>query len=139
MCHEKPLEQVVKEMLKLKRNAKDGKPNGISSITIEKLLSNSKTYLGNFYVDSFKKILLKAKNFSLVFYCQFHWFCVYSTKKTFEIFDPIGFLTKKKCFGRNFLDFLRAHMKNKVVYANPRIQSDKSFLCGLYVIFFIKM
>ena len=104
---------------------------------IEKFLSKSKTYLGAIYLSSFKKLLVKAKKYSLIVYCNNHWFCIYSTEKTFEIFDPLGFLQKSKCFSEKFLKFIRAQLGQKILYANPKIQSDSSFACGYFVSFFV--
>ena len=104
---------------------------------IEKFLSKSKTYLGAIYLSSFEKLLVKAKKYSLIVHCNNHWFCIYSTEKTFEIFDPLGFLQKSKCFTEKFLKFLRAQLGQKILYANPKIQSDSSFACGYFVSFFV--
>ena len=104
---------------------------------IEKFLSKSKTYLGAIYLSSFEKLLVKAKKYSLIVHCNNHWFCIYSTEKTFEIFDPLGFLQKSKCFSEKFLKFIRAQLGQKILYANPKIQSDSSFACGYFVSFFV--
>ena len=111
----------------------------ISLENIEKHLRYSRTYLGAVFVKSFKKIILKIDKYSLIVYCNSHWFCVYCTKNTFEIFDPLGFLQKKKCIGKNFLNFLKSHIKGKTLYCNPKVQSDSSYNCGLFVVFFIRM
>jgi len=107
--------------------------------TIENCLKCSPTYIGAIFAKSFKKLLLKLDQFSIVVYCKFHWLCIYSTKETLEIFDPSGFLEKSKCFGQKFLDFLKSHISGKFLYCNPKVQSDSSKYCGLYVIFYIKM
>lgn len=104
---------------------------------IEKILAKSKTYLGAIYLSSFKKLLIKAKKYSLIVHCNNHWFCIYSTEKTFEIFDPLGFLQKSKCFSEKFLSFIRSQIGRKILYANPKIQSDTSFACGYFVSFFV--
>ena len=106
---------------------------------IEKYLRNSITYMGAVFVKSFKKLLVKAEKYSLIVYCDFHWFCVYSTKKSFEIFDPLGFLQKSKCITNKFFTFLKSHTSGKTLFCNPKIQSDSSKLCGFYSVFYIYM
>ena len=125
-----------------KKIAKDEVVNGngpLSLKNIEKYLKFSKTYMGAVFVKSFNKLLLKTKEYSLVVYCNFHWFCIFCTKHTFEIFDPLGFLQKAKCLNAKFFLFLKTHLKGKLFYCNPQIQSNTSYQCGLYVAFFIRM
>ena len=119
------------------KNVENEKNKPLSLERIEKYLRNSKTYLGAFYLDSFKNFLIKKDKFSLIFYCDNHWFCIFSSKDSFEIFDPLGFLKKKECFSKYFLKFLKVQIGRKVLYANPKIQSDKSNACGYFVVFFI--
>ena len=123
-----------------KRNeekGENGKNEALSLYKIEKLISKSQTYIGAIYLDSFKKLIVKAKTFSIIVYCDNHWFCIFSTPKTFEIFDPLGFLQKSKCINQIFMKFLKTQLGQKILYANPKIQSDKSFACGYFVSFFI--
>lgn len=112
-------------------------PGNLSEI--ESYLKQSKTYLGAVFVSSFKKILLKAQEYSLICYCKSQWFCIYSSKNTFEIFDPSGFFKKAKDLNKKFINFLKTHIQSKILYCNPKIQSDNSEMCGLYIIFFIRM
>ena len=113
--------------------------SALSREKIEKFLKKSKTYLGAIYINSFNKFLVNTKRYSLVIYCNFHWFCIYSTEKTFEIFDPLGFLQKAKCFSAKFFTFLKSHIAGKTLKCNPQIQSRESFFCGYYVVFYIYM
>lgn len=130
------------EVVKPAKSAKEEKvvarkTNPLSLEQIERFLSDSTTYIGSFYLDSFKNLLLKSRTYSIVIYCQHHWFCIFSTPRSFEIFDPLGFLQKSECINDIFMQFLKLQMGKKVLYANPKIQSDKSFACGYFVIFFI--
>ena len=127
--------ETLQEQAKSKGGRKREKPLALRKI--EKFLSKSKTYLGAIYLSSFEKLLVKAKKYSLVVHCDNHWFCIYSTDKTFEIFDPLGFLQKSKCFNDKFLSFIRSQLGRKILYANPKIQSDSSFSCGYFVSFFV--
>lgn len=113
------------------------KEKPLSARKIEKFLAKSKTFLGTIYLSSFNQLLVKAKTFSLIVHCSNHWFCIFSTEKSFEIFDPLGFLQKAKCFNEAFLNFVKTHIGRKVLYANPKIQSDSSNACGYFVCFFL--
>ena len=119
----------------IKKEKNGEKPLALKKI--EKILARSKYYLGAVYLSSFKNLLIKAKKFSLIVYCNNHWFCIFSSEKTFEIFDPLGFLQKSKCFSVEFLSFIRAQVGQKILYSNPKIQSDDSYACGYFVCFFL--
>ena len=106
---------------------------------IEHLLKNSKTYMGAIYSDTFDDLLIKSARYSYVIYCDHHWFCIYVTEKTFEIFDSVGFLQKSDCLPKNFFKFLKTHIKGKTLYCNPKYQSAKSYYCGYYAVFYILM
>ena len=69
---------------------------------IEKFLSKSKTYLGAIYLSSFEKLLVKAKKYSLIVHCNNHWFCIYSTEKTFEILILWAFCKNRNVLVKNF-------------------------------------
>ena len=113
------------------------KNEALSLEKIEKFLKNSKTYIGCLYLNSFKGLLVKSETYSIIIYCDNHWFAIFSTPKTFEIFDPLGFLQKSKCMNSIFMNFLKNQLGRKILYANPKIQSNKSFACGYFVSFFI--
>ena len=118
-------------------NEQKEKNKALSLKEIEKLMSKSSTYIGALFLDSFEHLLVKAKTFSIIIYCDYHWFCIFSTPETFEIFDPLGFLQKSKCINSTFINFLKVQLGRKVLYANPQIQSNTSSACGLFVSFFI--
>ena len=120
---------------KEKRKKEERKPLALKKI--EKILSRTKYYLGAIYLSSFKDLVVKAKKYSLIIHCDNHWFCIFSSEKTFEIFDPLGFLQKSKCFSDKFLSFIRAQIGSKILYSNPKIQSDHSSACGYFVCFFL--
>jgi len=137
MFQKQPLVADKRKKEKPKELEKENKPLSLKSI--EKFLKRSATYIGAISVKKFKNLLVKNERFSLIVYCNFHWFCLYCTRKTVEIFDPLGFLQKTKCLTNQFFSFLRSHIKGKLVYCNPQIQPNSSNKCGLYVIFFIRM
>ena len=111
----------------------------LSLADIEKHVKTCSTYIGAIFDDAFKNLLVKADRFSLLILCKFHWFTIHSTKDTFEIFDPLGFLRKRKCYGQGLINFIKTHSEGKVFYANPQLQRSSSLFCGYYAIFFIRM
>ena len=137
MSPKRPLEVEKPVKPKRRKDQTVADENPLSLKKIEKLISKSKTYIGSIYSDSFTNILIKAKTFSLIVHCNNHWFCIYSTPETFEIFDPLGFLQKTGCINSIFLSFLKNQLGRKILYANPKLQSGSSFACGYFVSFFI--
>lgn len=137
MSRKKRLEPVGTDVKENAKKVADINTDALSLRQIERFISKSKTYLGSLYLDSFKGLLIKAENYSVIIFCDGHWFCIFSTLKTFEIFDPLGFLQKSECINKNFMNFLKTQLGRKILYANPKIQSDKSFACGYFVSFFI--
>ena len=60
-----------------------------------KSLKKSKSFIGIF--SQFDKFIIKAKKFSFLLVCKMNVVCFYVTQKTFEIFDPRGFMKTIKC------------------------------------------
>jgi len=121
------------------KKEKENNNKSLNLKTIESYLKTSPTYIGAVYSDSFKNLIIKENTFSIVVYCKHHWLCLYCTSKSFEIFDPLGFLQKRKCTPSTFFNFLRSHIQSKILYSNPQIQSKNSNACGYYVILFLCM
>ena len=67
-----------------------------------------------------------------------HWIAVGIFHDKIEIFDPLGFdifnWSKVPC---DLLDFLHRLSVTRRVYTAPRVQSDSSYLCGFYTIFYV--
>ena len=67
-----------------------------------------------------------------------HWIGLGLFHDKIEIFDPLGFnifnWSRIPC---NLLNFLHNLSVSKTVAINPRIQSDKSKLCGIFSIFYV--
>ncbi len=67
-----------------------------------------------------------------------HWIAVGIFNDKIEIFDPLGFdifnWSKVPC---DLLDFLHRLSVTRRVYTAPRVQSDSSYLCGFYTIFYV--
>ena len=122
---------------RIKRKRKNIRESILPLAEIEKYLINSKTYLGAIYVSSFKKLIVKSRCFSFLVYCRNHWFVIYSTNNTLEIFDSLGFLKTKSCVTKNVLSFIRNLTGSKNLKASHSVQSTQSTLCGVYSLYYI--
>ena len=67
-----------------------------------------------------------------------HWIAIGVFKEKIEIFDPLGFdifnWTQVPC---HLLDFLHRLSVTRRVLTAPRVQSNSSYLCGFYTIFYV--
>ena len=67
-----------------------------------------------------------------------HWIAIGIFNDKIEIFDPLGFdifnWSKVPC---DLLDFLHRLSVTRRVHTAPRVQSDSSYLCGFYTIFYV--
>lgn len=97
---------------------------------VGKSLKSSKTFVGIFsHLDRF---IIKAKNFSFLLICKFNVVCFYVTKKTFEIFDPSGFLNTMKGLKQDLLCKLASFAQNKEILCNT---GTKKICCSVYALF----
>ena len=97
---------------------------------VGKSLKSSKTFVGIFsHLDRF---IIKAKNFSFLLICKFNIVCFYVTKKTFEIFDPSGFLNTMKGLKQDLLCKLASFAQNKEILCNT---GTKKICCSVYALF----
>ena len=67
-----------------------------------------------------------------------HWIAIGIFQEKIEIFDPLGFdifnWSQVPC---HLLDFLHRLSVTRRVQTAPRLQSDSSYLCGFYTIFYV--
>lgn len=67
-----------------------------------------------------------------------HWIAIGIFKEKIEIFDPLGFdifnWSQVPC---DLLDFLHRLSVTRRVYVAQRVQSDSSYLCGFYAIYYV--
>ena len=98
---------------------------------LTKKLSNSKTFVGCFsYLDDF---IIKAKKYSFLLVCKFNVVCFYVTEKTFEIFDPAGFLETLKCLKSKIVQKLKSLKQNKKILCSPKRQDSCPTLCSKFI------
>ena len=80
-------------------------------LKIARSLRKSKSFVGIFsHLDDF---VIKAKRFSFILVCKLNIVCFYVTEKTFEIFDPSGFLKTMRCLKRKILCKLASFARDK--------------------------
>ena len=90
-------------------------------------------------MSSFKSLTVKATCFSFLVYCSNHWFVLYCTSNSIEIFDSLGFLDTKECVSNNLLLFIHSHIGSKNFKASHTVQPPSSELCGVYALYYIIM
>ena len=97
---------------------------------VVKSLKPSKTFVGVFsHLDRF---VIKAREFSFLLVCKTKIVCFYVTGKTFEIFDPSGFLCTIKHFKRNLLCKLASFAQNKKFMCNTE---TGNICCSAFALF----
>ena len=100
---------------------------------VEKRLKKSKTFVGIF--SHLDKFIIKAKKFSFLLICKFNIVCFYVTRRSFEIFDPSGFLKTMKCLKRNILCKLASFTQNRELLCNTKTKD----ICPSVFAIFIKL
>ena len=65
-----------------------------------------------------------------------HWIGIYITKATVEIIDSMGYVASEG-LDASLCRFLSAQIFNKDFLITPKLQSDESDDCGLYVVAFL--
>jgi len=123
------------ESSKQKTKRKRNEP--LSVAVVNHHLRLSPTFIGTIIMKSFNKMVIQSSSFSFVVLCGSHYFAIYCSNNTLEIFDSIGFLKTKDCISQNLLNFINSHLVGRSLIVNQPVQSNRSKLCGYFVIFFI--
>ena len=108
-----------------KRKRKNLNGKDLSLAKIKPFLSKSKSYLGAIYLNSLKNFVVKSHVFSFLVYCNNHWFALYSTPTSFEIFDSLGFMNSKKCFSKSFFRFFIKSKRTQKPQSQSYSATDK--------------
>ena len=98
-----------------------------------KSLKKSKSFIGIF--SQFDKFIIKAKKFSFLLVCKMNVVCFYVTQKTFEIFDPRGFMKTIKCLRSSLIRKLASFAQNKEIQCNSKFKD----ICPTLFAKFIKL
>lgn len=128
---------------KLKKSLKKTKKEGLTTKEILSLLSGSNNFLGVFAAD---KVPLIRDNYLPIFFIVnidesfspgSHWIAVRLDSRSLEIFDSLGFSSNRwKTFPNLLLDFFKRYNNSHSFRISPRLQSDNSYSCGLFCIYF---
>ena len=117
---------------------------GISARTISCFLASCPDFLGCFAQDELDTIHIKSLpvylvvNFDHSSSVGTHWIALRISKNVLEIFDPLGFNTKRWPNIPHFLlNFLNKYSTHRKIRLSKEIQPFNSTLCGFYCIFFV--
>ena len=117
---------------------------GLSGEFITSSLACSPNFIGCFAEDELNNLTITSFPSFLIANIDSsemkgsHWIAIGIFNDKIEIFDPLGFdifnWSKVPC---NLLDFLHRLSVTRRVHTAPRVQSDSSYLCGFYTIFYV--
>ena len=117
---------------------------GLSGDFITSSLACSANFIGCFAENDLKNLTITSFPSFLIANIDSsemegsHWIAIGIFNEKIEIFDPLGFdifnWSQVPC---DLLDFLHRLSVTRRVYTLPRVQSDSSYLCGFYSIFYV--
>ena len=117
---------------------------GLSGEFITSSLACSPNFIGCFAEDELNSLTITSFPSFLIANIDSsemkgsHWIAIGIFNDKIEIFDPLGFdifnWSKVPC---DLLDFLHRLSVTRRVHTAPRVQSDSSYLCGFYTIFYV--
>mgnify|MGYP000643852479 CR=1 FL=1 len=116
--------------------AKTNLKKGLNAGDLEKSLKNDKYFAGIIKIEDLNKIVINSYPLSLIMLIRDHWVGLFITKNKIEIFDSAQLIWDDP--PSEFIQFLCANASKKLAINKP-MQKNGSFLCGLFVLFFIKM
>ena len=108
---------------------------GLNGEQINDELSDVSSYIGIIEIDKLDKIIAFELPLCFILFYQNHWIAFYITKTAIEIMDST--LTMWENPPKEFINFLCFH-QNKIIRSNPILQNDKTNLCALYCIHFVR-
>ena len=118
--------------------------SGLSSCIIHCYLYNTPHFLGCFAQDELKQITITSLPVFLIVNFDHssskgtHWIALYITKKSLEIFDPLGFnINRWPNIPKFLLQFLNKFSIHRRIMISKEIQPLTSTLCGFYCIYFV--
>ena len=117
---------------------------GITACSINCILANTPNFLGCYAQDELKHLTICSLpvflvvNFDHSYSTGTHWIALRISKRSLEIFDPLGFNTLRWPNIPHFLlDFLHKFTVHRRIRISKEIQPYASTLCGFYCIYFI--
>ena len=100
---------------------------------IKRSLKSAKYFAGIISIKQLAVLHINSFSISFVLYYKKQWLVFYLSGKVLEIFDPTAEIWENPL--PQFINFLCLHA-NKKLRINTALQSTKTIICGLYVIFF---
>lgn len=110
-------------------------PVGLSAEEIENKLKDVYNFIGIIDIEKLDTVIFNDLPVTFVLFYRSHWVAIYLDNLTLEIMDSSHSLLE--AMPSEFICFLYTHM-DKTVRINPVLQSNRTNVCGLYCIFFIK-
>ena len=143
---EKTLSRKARDQLRVKIKEIEKSRQGLSSSFLNNILKNTPYFLGVYpqdYLLSFSPNIYPIKlllNLDVSSQPGTHWLSLYLTETHLEIFDSFGL--DPKTWNRKpviLLKFIEKLSRTRKVLISPRLQSNKSNLCGFYSILFLSL
>ena len=136
-CHQRRLEKEIKKAIKKKK--------GLNSNIITRILKCSPHFSGCFAENEVKSISFGSLpcfiivNLDSSYMPGSHWIALGLFKNRIEIFDSLGFdLFNWPTVPCSLMNFLQQTAISKRIRISKRLQSNSSYLCGLYSVFYVK-
>ena len=140
----KKTKKISKKITQTKTKNKKKKINGLLASDLNSALNCFPNFLGCVPEDKLDELVFGSLPCFIIVNIDSgnmpgsHWIALGLFKGSIEIFDPLGFdifnWSKVPC---DLLDFLHRLSVTRRVHTAPRVQSDSSYLCGFYTIFYV--
>jgi len=134
----------IKKQIHKEIKIENYKKEGITSTKIESFLSCTSNFLGCFAHDELASLTIQSLpvylivNFDHSLSKGTHWIAIRISKRSLEIYDPLGFNALRwPNFPHLLLDFLHKFSLHRRIFISREIQSTRSTLCGFYCVFFV--
>ena len=103
---------------------------------LENYTKQLENFGGIFNLKQLRYVKIISYPVSLIIHIDEHWIAIFLTKEVVEVCDSNGYLKNKK-LDRGLHKFLKCHLHNKQFMATPKLQSDSSTNCAIYVICYL--
>ena len=103
---------------------------------VEKYVKNLENFGGIFKLEQLKNVKILSYPVSLIIHSNQHWIGIFISEEVLEVCDSSGYLKNSK-LDHGLHKLLKTHLLNKQFIATPKLQSDLSFNCAVYVICFL--
>ena len=104
---------------------------------LDKILKPLKSYGGIYFVSDLDNLVISKVPVSVVVFIENHWIGISITQNSVEVMDSLGFCNSAT--NKDFINFICRQIQTKRFYVSPKVQSDQSEICGIYVAVFLKL